>query len=84
MKGKVGKLDPYKDRLGDIFFGVERKVPFVEMHASWTHEVWSISENEIPIFFFLKNEDKIPFTTENLLHFSLEEGSPIFTEPDFH
>ena len=80
----MGELDPYCNRLRDIFFEVEREVPFVEIHSSWTHEVWSISENEILISFFLKNEDKIPFSIENLLHFSLDEGSPVFTELDFH
>ena len=80
----MGELDPYWNLLRDIFFEVERKVPFVEIHSSWTHEVWSISKNEVSVFFFLKNEDKIPFSTENLLHFSLNEGSSIFTEPNFH
>ena len=80
----MGELNPNWNRLRDIFFGVKREVIFVEVHSSWAHEVWSISEYEISIFFFLKNEDKIPFSTEYLLHFSLDEGSPVFTEPYFH
>ena len=68
MQRRVRKLYLDWNCLRYVFLWVEGKIPFVQIHSSWSHEVGAVPEDEIPIFLFLKDESEVSFATENLLH----------------
>ena len=80
----MGEFYPDWDCLRDIFLRVEGEIPFVKIHSSWTHKVRTIPEDRILILFLLKDKGKITFPTEDFLNLSLNEGSPVFIEPDIN
>jgi hypothetical protein len=58
------ETNPDQKSSRDIIFGTEIWGPTIEIHAFGAHEIWGTSENQIPIFFVLKQKYKKILTTK--------------------
>lgn len=81
VKGDMGQANPNRDCIRYIHFWVEVRGPYVQVKTSRIHEVGTISEDEIPIFFDFKEESIVTPSTESYGDFSLDVRIPVALHP---
>ena len=81
MDWKIGQPNPDWYFLRHVHFCVKVWGPSVEIQALRAHEIWSISEYQISVFFGnkLKDEESTPYWIAG--HTILELGAPVPLDP---
>ena len=77
----MGKVNPKWDYIRYIHFWVEVRGPSIQIETSRIHEVGTISEEEIPVFFGFKEECVVTPSIESYCDFSLDVCVPVALHP---